>query len=395
LKRTPVAHVIFPRASTLRPVPEFSWDAIDWLASCRGLDVEVIMPVPADWARSLHGRVRGLRGAAAWPTDLEGALTALQPRPTLVPYVPVPGRSIESATLAIAARLVARPRVGRPALIHGSFLDEGGYSATQIAKAVGCPSIVVSHGSDARAAAQEVGSDAGRTRRSRSALRDATEVIAVSHELSAKIARLGRRAEVMPFTSHPERFALQPRPQGRRTVLFVGRKSRAKGVDVLLEAFAAVNTSDVVLELVGPACSDIDVAAEARRLGISERIIDTDELPRDALVEVYGRASCLVLPSRAEGLPCVVVEALLSGRPAIVTDVGGMREIIDEHTGQVVPVGDHAALATSIDNVLHELARGRWAPDALRSRALPLSWSAVGPRLETLTWRLITCAFSS
>ncbi|MCB9655650.1 MAG: glycosyltransferase [Deltaproteobacteria bacterium] len=408
MRRTPIAHVIFPRFDVVRPVPEFAWEAARALLETDDLDVEVLMPVPARVLRRAQSLLRNFRGAAHWPAELDERLRALDPRPTLVPFVPVPGRSIEAATAAIAAHMVARPRAGRPRSIQGSFLDEGGYAAAMIGRVVGCPAIVAAHGTDVRAARGHLSGNAKRHRRQQralEALRHADRVVAVCHHLAQELAILGARADVLPFTARASHFTGiigQPArkaqgPQGRAhghdaEVLFVGRVSREKGVDTLLNAFARTGVRrqrGMKLRLVGPSADGFDVRALAEHLGVADGVIIHGEVPQDQLPALYANAACLVLPSRAEGLPCVVAEALLMGLPVVASDVGGMRELVDDQVGRLVPNDAPERLAErfaiAIDEVVMAAEAGAYDPAVLRARALPTTWEHSGPKLAELT----------
>lgn len=385
MKRIPIAHVIFPRPSLARPVPEFAWEAARRAAQAPDLDVAVYVPVPVPALRALSGAARRRRGAPAWPEGLERALLALTPRPVLVPYVPVPRRSTEAAAAAVAAHLLRQP--SQPRLVQGSFLDEGGYAATRVAGVLGVPSVVVAHGTDVRAARGEV-SGVGRTRRARAALARADRVLAMSNRMAQDLVALGVRAPVVPFTSSAERFRLAAHFPRHRQVLFVGRLSVAKGVPVLLEAFARLGRRDTTLRLVGPR-ADYPVEAELARLGLEGRVTVDAELPQEELPKIYGKATCLALPSQAEGLPCVAVESLLVGRPVVATRVGGLPELVRADTGALVEVGDVGGLAAALDAVLEQVSGGRYETEALRSAALPFAWEASGPRMVQVVRGLI------
>src|SRR5262249_6012690 len=70
---------------------------------------------------------------------------------------------------------------------------------------------------------------------------------------------------------------------------------------------------------------------------------------------VFHAADVVVLTSRTEGLPAVLVEAGLCGVPVVATDVGFVRDVVvDGHTGVVVPFGDRAAIDTGIRRALEE-----------------------------------------
>ena len=105
MSRTRVAHVILARPNPTRLVLPFVWDAAAALTGRDEITLEVLLPVPMRAARGASSWARRLRGASAWPADIEERLTALEPRPTLVHYLPVPRRSIEMAARAVAALL--------------------------------------------------------------------------------------------------------------------------------------------------------------------------------------------------------------------------------------------------------------------------------------------------
>ncbi len=409
--RRSIAHVLFARPSLLRPLPEFALEAARAVAAADPeLELELLVLLPHPRLAALTDARRRARGAAPWPEGLADALDAVKPRPSLVHFPPMPGRSTEAAAAALATHLLARPAHRRPELIHGSFLDEGGFAATIAARVIGARSLVVAHGSDARAVSGS-GSDRNRSDpaersdakpggprppwdrhrsdRARRALRDADAVIAVSHELAGRLARLGRRAEVIPFTTPAARFPVWPRPGGPPRLLFVGRIERAKGVDLLLDAVARLDRPELAVDLLGPLRPDLDLDVELLRRGLVGRVRHLAERPNTELAACYAAATALVLPSRAEGLAAVLVEALCSGRPVVTTDVGGSRELVDDRVGAVVPPDDAAALAAALARVLDRAAAGDFEPEALRAHALPFTWDGGGPRLAALSRRVL------
>jgi glycosyltransferase involved in cell wall biosynthesis len=269
-------------------------------------------------------------------------------------------------------------------VLHGSFLDEGGFAAAMAGRVLDAPSIVVAHGTDVQAARGRV-DGIGRKKRALRAIASADCVLAVSNHLAQELALLGARAEVVPFTASAEQFPEAPRPKKKQPlILFVGRMTKAKGADLLLEAFAKMENQSARLELVGADTGELDLKAMAARLGISERVTFAGELPKNELPARYAAASCLALPSRSEGLPCVVAEALLSGRPVVASNVGGISELVDDSVGRLVPPDDAPLFARALDEII---ARDH-DPRALRSRVLPLTWERNGPKLAEITRRL-------
>ncbi|UEM17952.1 glycosyltransferase family 4 protein [Bradyrhizobium barranii subsp. barranii] len=123
-------------------------------------------------------------------------------------------------------------------------------------------------------------------------------------------------------------------------ILFVGRLAEVKGPDLLLKAFAAVAAAhpDVALVMAGP---DFGMGAqlrqEAARRGLERRVLFTGHLGEADRTAAYRRALFLVVPSRAEAMSLVAVEAGAAGTPVLLTDRCGFDEVETLGGGQVVP----------------------------------------------------------
>jgi glycosyltransferase involved in cell wall biosynthesis len=139
------------------------------------------------------------------------------------------------------------------------------------------------------------------------------------------------------------RLQLDDRP----TVLCVGRLTRQKGQDVLLDAWPAIGDRirSARLVLVGdvPPYEPIDVMASAGVLVTGQR---------SDVHEWLAASDVVVLPSRWEGMSYVMLEAMATGRSVVATDVGGAREAIGERQGRragaLVPSEDPRALAVAV-----------------------------------------------
>jgi glycosyltransferase involved in cell wall biosynthesis len=156
-----------------------------------------------------------------------------------------------------------------------------------------------------------------------------------------------------------------PPPAPTRLVA-VGRLIPIKGFDVLLRAFAAARAHlpELTLEVAGAGPLDADLRSAAPE-GV------TFLGPVDEIQEVYERNAIVVVPSRGEGFGMVALEAAERGRPAVVSDVGGLPEIVVQgETGLVVPPEDAQALASAIVALASDADRVRAYGAAARRRAL-------------------------
>ncbi len=157
-----------------------------------------------------------------------------------------------------------------------------------------------------------------------------------------------------------------PPPPARPRFAAIGRLIPIKGFDVLLEAFARLRAEipDVTLEIAG----DGPLAAELRRAA-PEGVQFLGHV--GPVAEVYERNAVVVVPSRGEGFGMVALEAGERGRAAIVTEVGGLPEIVDDgRTGIVVPPEDSAALAAAMLQLATDPVRVAALGAAARERAV-------------------------
>ncbi|WP_428269494.1 glycosyltransferase [Haliangium sp.] len=176
---------------------------------------------------------------------------------------------------------------------------------------------------------------------------------------------LGDEAFVDHARVYPDRHPLGDRPH----LVTVGQlEQRYKGTDVLLRALAhaVAGGLDLRLSVVGEGRYRPGFEALARRLGVAERTRFVGLVPAGAGVRQYlDRADVFVLPSRTEGLPRALIEAMARGLPAIGTQVGGIPALLPADA--LVPADDERALATAIARACRDPAwLARASADNLR-----------------------------
>ncbi|MEM8730029.1 MAG: glycosyltransferase family 4 protein [Pseudomonadota bacterium] len=194
----------------------------------------------------------------------------------------------------------------------------------------------------------------------------------------------------------PERYRTSPKARGTSTdFLFVGRLTPIKGVRVLFEAFSELHrmNSDVTLTLVGDGDDRAALEALARPMGDAVRFLGFQS--QSGVAQALSRADALVLPSFAEGLPVVLMEALAAEKPVICTQVGGVSELVEDGaSGLIVPAGNAPSLAAAMARVADDPdlraamgARGRAMVErefASRTEAARLATLFVGAGSEDL-----------
>ncbi len=217
-------------------------------------------------------------------------------------------------------------------------------------------------------------------------LRDVDRFVVLNRESAAELQALGLGrvpAALIPNgvdarryrpADSLERAALRARltfSEDEAIALFVGRLERRKGLDILLAAWADLVRRPKVprLLIAGPGDTG-QWARVAQANGVDSAV--TFLGGRSDVLDLYQAADLLVFPSRAEGCPNVVLEAMASALPVVVTNVAGNREVVGEDgkAGRLVPSEDPAALAEAVVTLTASPALRREVGAAARERIL-------------------------
>jgi glycosyltransferase involved in cell wall biosynthesis len=184
-------------------------------------------------------------------------------------------------------------------------------------------------------------------------------------------------AEPRPTSEVLEPYGLEP----GRYFLAVGRLVPEKGFDTLLEAFAGA-TTDWRLAIAGAADHETDFSRDLlRRAAADPRVVMTGYMDAPSLATLYGNAGAFVLPSRNEGMPLALLEALSYGAPALVSDIAATREVLgDRPFAHSFGVEDVAALRALLEATPHDAELKRAAADAPAFVGERYCWDAVAAR---------------
>jgi glycosyltransferase involved in cell wall biosynthesis len=219
----------------------------------------------------------------------------------------------------------------------------------------------------------------------RVAARSADLVLCVSPDLERRMRAAGARRVERAVVAAPEAApgpAAPVAPAGRPVVLAVGRLATQKGFGLLLEAAARWRDLDpaplVAIAGDGPLAGEL--RARAAGLGLDALFLGR----RDDVPALLAAAAVFVLPSRWEGQPLVLQEALRAGVPVVAAQVGGVPCLTGEDAAVLVPCGDARALAAAVRSVLTDapLAARLRAAAAVRAATLPSEADAVSAALR-------------
>jgi glycosyltransferase involved in cell wall biosynthesis len=198
------------------------------------------------------------------------------------------------------------------------------------------------------------------------------------------------RLSVIPNGVDTSLFAPGADEPTDRTIACVARLSPYKDQATLVAALGQPELAGagVRLVLVGPP-DDAAYAASLRRLagelGVQDRLEIAGPMDFSRLPDLYRSAAVVAAPSRAEGMPLALLEAMSCGRPVVASAIPQHLEVGQDAGVTFVPPGDAAAMAKAIAGLLEDAgARGRAGRAARRTAVERYSWDAVAERLERL-----------
>lgn len=184
------------------------------------------------------------------------------------------------------------------------------------------------------------------------------------------------------------------RLQGPLRLLFVGRFAFNKGLDVLMTVARrlelAGKTNEVLFQLAG----DGPLMASYQAMGMPKNVELLGRVDDDRLFQLYTECDALLLPTRFEGMPTVVLEAMARSRPIMVSDVGASAELVDGHNGFLLPKGNADALYNAIQEflVMPEQQRAKMGAASLDRVTKRFTWPAVTKEFITLFNRVADTA---
>ena len=270
--------------------------------------------------------------------------------------------------------VVARRRITRlrPDVVNAHYTVTHG----MIAVLARCrPLVVTVWGSDAARGDRPVGGP--KRWLNRFVLRRAAAVTTASQFLARITTTLGGESvvpRVVPFGVDTSAF--RPAKGGERLIGFIKRFERRYDPVTLVRALAAMREPDWRLLMVGGGSLRAQLADEAQRLGIGDRVELRGPTPPDEVPAVMASLAILANPSASESFGVVNLEAAATGIPVVATRVGGTAEtVVDGETGLLVPVGDAAAMAAALDTLAGDAAlRDRMGSAGLRMVEERFDW---------------------
>jgi glycosyltransferase involved in cell wall biosynthesis len=215
-----------------------------------------------------------------------------------------------------------------------------------------------------------------------------------------KIAIIPNGIDLSEYSDLPPKGAFKERfnvPEDKRIVLYIGRIHWIKGVDILVRAYALLakqpSFKDAILVVAGPDDGYLGrVKSLVRELGISGSVLFTGPLYGRDKLSAYVDAEFVVLPSRYETFPNVVLEAYACAKPVIASNVEAMPDIVlHGETGLLFRAGDERELATLLLHLLENPGEIiRMGQNAQRFVKDTLSMDKIIVRLEKIYYEIVS-----
>lgn len=271
-------------------------------------------------------------------------------------------------------------------VLHAFWAVPEGLVATAAGRLLGCPRLIHVAGGEL-VSLPEIGYGVRRTLRGRIltnlALRGADRITGATEGILESLTGLGFEGELVPLGVDVERWRprrpVQRAAGGPLRLIHVGSLNPVKDQGTLLEAAAILSRGDTdfTLDVVGMDTLEGALQQRARELGLAERVRFHGHLGHPELRPLVEDAHLLVMSSRHEAGPVVVLEAAVAGVPTVGTRVGYIREWHPE-AAVAVPVGDAPALAAAVEALAaDETRRLRLAREAAaRALARDVRWTA-------------------
>jgi glycosyltransferase involved in cell wall biosynthesis len=216
----------------------------------------------------------------------------------------------------------------------------------------------------------------------------ASAVVANSRGLHDLAAAFDATIEIpiIPNGVDLEKFSAPERDWSSPRVLSVGRVVYQKGLDLALRALADLKDLDWQWFIAGDGPQRPVLQTMAEEHGLQDRIRFLGWLTPDRLKEQYAAANLFLFPSRHEGMPNAVLEAMASGLPVVATKIAGNEElVVNGETGALAPAEDVESLRESLRPLLvHAQMRERMGRAARQRVETSFSWNRVAEQYQSI-----------
>lgn len=358
------------------------------LAERDDMEVRVVAPLGLPpWPLSLNSRYRplgALPGRECWK-----GIDTYRPHFRNVPATG--GRFHAGAIVRSLRPLLEAIRQDFPFdVIAAEFFFPDGVAAVELGRHFGVPVSIKARGSDIH----RWGHQPVTGKQIIAAGQSAEGMLAVSEAMRDDMIALGMPADrIANIVTGVDLGRFAPRDRGATKaelgiagplILSVGALIPLKGHDILIRAVAGLPGTTLLIAGEGP--ERVRLAGQIARLGLAERVRLLGAIPHADLAAYLAAADVMALISEREGLANAWLEALASGTPIVIPDIGGARQVVrDFASGRIAP-----RTPEGVAEALAAILAAPPAPEAVRATVAPFTWAANSERLHAYFTGLVT-----
>jgi len=293
-----------------------------------------------------------------------------------VPYIYIPkvGRRFYGKLMQWSLNIIANSWIKKisPTKILASWAYPDAVAAVAIAKKFSTEFYLKVHGSDINMHAQFP----ERAKQITKMANYAQGILSVSHDLANKMVTMGineNKIHVIYNGVNLEKFIPKPANTQSPYIVFIGNLKREKGVIELLNAFIQIHPQfpNMQLKYIGSGAMASKLQSIINQHQLQNKVTLEGIKAHDELPDIIARATLLALLSYNEGVPNVVLEAMACATPVVVTNVGGIPEVVTEETGVITDKITSDEIAISLQEALNN----NWNYSAIRTHAESFNWA--------------------
>ena len=391
--------------------PAFVYELCDWLAN-HGIDTTVLAPHDKDaQLTESMGNLKIRRFPYFYPTRYQRLCYNGGILPNL--------RRSHLAKLQLLTLVMSETyhslkicRSERVNLIHSHWIVPSGFVGATCKRILGIRHLSTIHAADI------FGLEKIPLRRNIAAyvVRNSDHITVVSTHIKERLLRLlpsDMRAEtesklqVIPMGIHTKLFenSLSPTTLRMRygvksgtVLLFVGRLAEKKGVPYLIKAMTKITSenSDVTLLVCGEGPMREELHRMTEELGLDRFVTFVGYVTGAKKADYFNMSDIVIVPSivddsgDTEGLPVVILEALAAGKPIVASDVGGIKDVIqDRRNGLLIPPKEPDRISASTQLLISESELSGQISSNAKATARDYDWSTIGSKYAEILMSLV------
>ncbi len=338
-------------------------------------DLTVVSPLP--WVPAILGKLKKYKRFASIPKLFEmGDIKVCCPK-----YVAVPKFGALHPVFmffSLLPKVYRLKKTAKVSVINTQCVFPDGVAAGWIARFLNLPLVLSALGTDVNLYSTY------RYRRPQiiKALKKSDKITVVSDAQKQVVRNLGidkNKIVVIKNGVDLERFNIKNKAECRQRlnlennckfILFAGRLEEVKGVNYLIDAFVQLVKEGKKhhLIIIGEGSLKEKYIQQVSAAGLGDYITFVGEKSQDELPLWYGACDLFCLPSKMEGCPNVIMEALASGRPVVASRIGGIPELVNEKNGMLFEAGNACQLAEALESIILSGRSETEIRDSIKSR---------------------------